>query len=80
MVIIFAVIGLAIQYLIMKAAVFYGTIEAMTKLDQHNQAQMKEAVYDGVKAAIAEGENQFLIGLHNTIQDAIKAASESKTQ
>ncbi|MCL2527102.1 MAG: hypothetical protein FWE42_01695 [Defluviitaleaceae bacterium] len=74
--ILFVLVGLIIQYFIIKAAVRNGTTEAQAQLDHHLYMQMKRAVADGTKAALTEGENPFLISLHNTIQDAVTAAAE----
>ena len=65
-------LGIVIQYFIIKVAVRNGTIEAQAQTFTLSNSQMKQAI----KAAISESEKEFLIGLHNTIQDAIKASTE----
>jgi len=72
-------IGIIIQYFVMKAAVRNGTIEAQAHLAYHTNSKVAlrdGIVKDGVIAAMNEKEHQFLIGLHHTIQDAVKAAVE----
>jgi len=80
-IVISIILGLAVQYAIIKAAVVNGTQETYNSIDKYNFSQMRRAVKEGIIEAMKErdkkeGENQVLIALGNTIQEAIKAAAE----
>ena len=74
--VILIILGLAVQYVVIKAAVVYGTQETYNTMDKYNFSQMRRAVKEGILEALKEGDNKFMSELQNTITDAVKSATE----
>jgi len=70
------ILGLIIQYFIIKAAVASGTKETYSNIDKYNHSQMRKAVKEGILEAMKVGDSNFMAELHKTIAAAIKTAAD----
>jgi len=70
------ILGLIIQYFIIKLAVVNGTQETFNSIDKYNHSQMRKAVKEGILEAMKVGDSQFTAELRDTIAAAIKKAAD----
>jgi len=69
------ILGIIIQYFIIKTAVVSGTQETYNNVDMYNHSQMRKAVKEGILEAMKIGDSKFMAELQAAIKDAIKAAA-----
>lgn len=74
--VILIILGLAVQYVVIKAAVVYGTQETYNNIDKYNFSQTRRAVKEGIIEALKEGDNAFMKELGSVIRDAVKSAAD----
>ena len=77
LVILFVIVGLVVQYILIKTAVVYGTKETYNDLDLYNHTQRRRAVKEGIKEALADDDGKLLKELQEMITSAIKAAQQN---
>ncbi|MCL2360377.1 MAG: hypothetical protein FWC73_01025 [Defluviitaleaceae bacterium] len=76
LVIIFVILGLIVQYFLIKAAVAGGIKEMYDELDLYNHSQRRRAVKEGIKEALSDDDNKLLKELQDMFKNAILEASQ----
>jgi len=76
LVILFCILGLVIQYFLIKIAVANGSRETYNDIELYNHVQMRKAVKNGIKEALADDDSKLLKELQDTITKAIKSAND----
>ena len=72
------IIGLAIFYYIIKAAIRNGIKEAHDQSEQHRHNELKKAIRDAINTALESREKQTMYEIKKAIYEGITAVNEDK--